>query len=457
MRRIVVSKFGGTSVKDADAIKRSAQIALSHHSSIVVLSACSGITDQLIAIGKLACEAKWKQALSQIKEIEQRHLEIAKDLLIADSAEKKIHELVVELETLTKGVSLLKELTPKAFDSILSIGERLSSLIFFEHLQRTCPDNDIHLLDAREIIITDSQHAKAEPQIHLIKQKCNEHISFDEKRIFVTQGFIGSSTEGHTTTLGRGGSDASAALFAEGLNADLLQIWTDVAGVNTTDPNICADARAINEITYLEAAEMAQYGAKVLHPATIAPAMRAGIEIYVGSSLDETKPGTWVRKDTVHKPVIRALAKRARQSLLTVRTPEMLNASGFLAKIFRVFREHSVSVDCVTTSEISIAVTIDDSAVQNDALVRDLKAHGEVFIESGFALISIIGNNIHYTQGVGGLIFGVLDGVHIRMICLGASEHNFCLLVPSEHVDDAIRRLHRAAVIGESNEACIAR
>lgn len=443
MEKRVIAKFGGTSVAHANAMRRSAQISLERGISLVVVSACAGITDKLVEIGNCAHGGDWNKAFHLIQVVRQRHYEIATDLAVTSEILKGIESLIQELETLAQGVSLLKDLTPRAHDSILSIGERLSSLLFRECLQSLTQERRVKLVDARELIITNADHGKARPKISHIRKRCAKKLALSNELIYVTQGFIGSSTDGHTTTLGRGGSDATAALLAEGLNADLLEIWTDVAGVATTDPNICPDAVPIDEITYLEAAEMAQYGAKVLHPATITPAMRAGIEIFVGSSMDKNRSGTWIKKTTSSKPVLRAIAKRGNQSLLVVRTPEMLHASGFLAKIFKVFRKHKVSVDCVTTSEISIAVTLDNAAIAHGELVKDLGRYGEVIIENGFALISIIGNQMQYTRGIGGQVFRVLEDINVRMICLGASDHNFCIVVAEDQVNEAIRRLHK--------------
>ncbi|MEI8347865.1 MAG: aspartate kinase, partial [Pseudomonadota bacterium] len=266
-----------------------------------------------------------------------------------------------------------------------------------------------------------------------------------------TQGYIGQTAEGANTTLGRGGSDYSAALVAEAVSADILEIWTDVAGIATTDPRICPNAAPISEISFSEASELATFGAKILHPATLAPALRSGIPVYVGSSYEPAKEGTWVRKETVSAPLIRAMAVRRNQVLLTISTPKMLQAHGFLAAIFKIFSEHKISVDAITTSEISVAMTLNDASQLTKNLIKDLSDIGDVKVEEGLSLVSIIGNNILHTAGLGKKIFSTLEEINIRMICLGASVHNLCFLVNNGDGDKAIKKLHHVFIESERN------
>lgn len=259
----------------------------------------------------------------------------------------------------------------------------------------------------------------------------------------VTQGFIGATEEGHTTTLGRGGSDYSAALLAEGLNAQILEIWTDVAGIATTDPRICKGARPIPEISFQEASELATFGAKILHPATLLPAVRKNIPVFVGSSFDVEAKGTWVKKDVAEYPLIRAMAVRKKQVLVTLTTPEMLHAHGFLFQIFKIFNDHKVSVDAITTSEISVSVTLDDSTLLNKPLISDLGQIADVKVEENLCLVSLIGNNINHTPGLGAKVFNAISDINVRMICLGASRHNFCFIVDEKQGVEAVQRLHQ--------------
>lgn len=450
----VVAKFGGSSMADAQAMLRSAEIVKQHQPKVVLVSATYGTTDQLVSICELSRQGLWQNCEEKLFTIKEKHHQIANDLNLANDQIKQLDILLDELETLTKGMCLLNECSLNARDKVLSLGERMSSLLFTKAVQNVCTENEVSLFDVRNVMLTDAQHTKATPILKGIKKLCSEKFQFSANKIYITQGFIGQTHDGHTTTLGRGGSDYSASLLAEGVEADLLQIWTDVAGIATTDPRICKGARPIGEISYREASEMAQYGAKVLHPTTLAPAIRENIPVFVGSSYDKDKPGTWIREKTENLPMLRAITKRSNQGLLIIRTPEMLNAWGFMGKIFEVFRDHRISVDCVTTSEISVAITVDHTTLDNEALIQDLELLGEVIKERNYSLISLIGNKIHQTAGVGKNIFFALGDINVRMVCLGASDHNFCFVVEDEKADIAITRLHQF-FIEENNENSI--
>lgn len=264
--------------------------------------------------------------------------------------------------------------------------------------------------------------------------------------VYVTQGFIGQTLSGSTTTLGRGGSDYSAALFAEGIKATTLEIWTDVAGVATTDPRICPDAVVIDEISFKEMSELATFGAKVLHPSTLLPAIRSHIPVLVASSFEPQKPGTWVRKEVKNSPLIRAMALRKNQTLVTVSTPEMLHTHGFLFQIFKIFNDHKISIDAITTSEISVSVTLDHADSLNKSLIEELGKIAEVQVENNLSLVSLIGNNINHTPGLAKKIFEAITDVNVRMICYGASRHNFCFLVDETKGNEVIQKLHRQFV-----------
>ena len=352
----------------------------------------------------------------------------------------------IELDLLVQNIALLKELTPKAHDHILSLGERMSSLIFKEVLKYNLPDKSVVLLDARTVIKTDSNFGKATPLISEIAKKC-EQLKLDT--IYVTQGFIGSDLDGNTTILGRGGSDYSAALLAEGFNATVLEIWTDVAGIATTDPRLCPTAQFIPEISYAEAGEMAQYGAKILHPATIAPAVRKSIPVFVGSTFEKDLPGTWIKQQVDNRPAVRAITNRAHQALLTISNPNMLNAYGFMGEIFGLFGKHRISVDCVTTSEISIAVTVDQVTLDNQKFMKDLESVGKIDVETGFSLISLIGNDLFSRSCLAKNIFSSVDEASIRMMSLGASSYNFNFLVKSEESSICVQKLHKNLIEGD--------
>jgi aspartate kinase len=445
-RSLIVSKFGGTSMGDIPSMERSAGICVERGSSVVVVSATSGTTDRLIQIAKQASKGNAEECEKLVFLVKERHQAMMNEMPQNILGLEILNSYFIELDLLVQNISLLKELTPKAHDHILSLGERMSSLIFREVLKSKLPNKSVVLLDARSVIKTDSNFGKATPLISQIAQRCEE-IKTDT--IYVTQGFIGSDSEGNTTILGRGGSDYSAALFAEGLGATVLEIWTDVAGIATTDPRLCPAARIIHEISYAEAGEMAQYGAKILHPATIAPAVRKSIPVFVGSTFEKDLPGTWIKQEVQNRPAVRAITKRSSQALLTISNPNMLNAYGFMGEIFGFFGKHRISVDCVTTSEISIAVTVDEATLENKKFMQDLGSVGKVDVETGYSLISLIGNDLFSRSSLAKSIFSSVDEASIRMMSLGASSFNFNFLVQEEESVRCIQKLHKTLIEGE--------
>jgi aspartate kinase len=445
-RNLIVSKFGGTSMGDFASMERSAKISMERGATVVVVSATSGTTDKLIEIAKSASTGKMEECEKIVFGVKERHLGVLKQTGNNPQTQTQLESYFTELELLVQNLSLLKELTPRAYDHILSLGERMSSLIFRDVMAATMPSKKVTLLDARSIIKTDSNFGKATPQIELIEKSAQERMDLTGQTIYVTQGFIGSDLQGNTTILGRGGSDYSAALFAEGISAGVLEIWTDVAGVATTDPRMVKEARIIPELSYSEAAEMAQYGAKILHPATIAPAVRKNIPVFVGSSFEKELPGTWIRTSVENRPSVRAITKRGAQALVTITTPTMYNAYGFMGELFEVFGRHRVSVDCVTTSEISVAVTVDNATLENERFIRDLEKVGNINIESGYSLVSLIGNELTRKASLAKTIFGTIDDVNIRMMSLGASSYNFNFLVKEEDSKTVIQKLHQALI-----------
>jgi len=443
MSKLIVSKFGGTSMQDAVAMNRSAALSLKQGSRMIVVSATAGTTNQLIDLSQMAKTGDWVGCEKSLQELVKRHQSIAVDLKLESSLTKTMENLLSELTTLLKGIYLLRDCTTKTLDSVVSFGERLSSVLMTQAMknQSKIP---VHLFDVRKIMRTDDVFGKGAPLIAEI-----EHLSKNvlpqikvQPDIYVTQGFIGETEEGHTTTLGRGGSDYSAALIAEGINADVLEIWTDVPGIATTDPRLTSKAKAIPEMSYQEASELAIFGAKVLHPTTVAPAVRKNIPVFVGSSINPENGGTWIRPEVNNPPLVRAMAIRKDQSLLTISNPRMLMAHGFLYNIFKVFNDYKISADSITTSEISVAITVDDQVLLNKSFLKTLSDCGELKIEENLSLVSLIGNRIHHSPHLAADIFTALGDINVRMICLGASMHNFCFLVSEDRAKDAIIRLH---------------
>lgn len=427
---------------DASAMRRCAKIISSDpDKKLIVVSATSGTTNLL---KKLTEPIGLKLQNEIINQIREKHLAICDDIKHGDEVMYPLHSLLDELEKIVHGSS---DMSTEVKDHIYSFGERMSSLLFSQVLKEGGEESV--WFDAREVIITDDQYGSAEPNITEIEKKCDQKlIPLLQNARIVTQGFIGSTKNGVTTTLGRGGSDYSAALFAEGINADVLEIWTDVTAIYTTDPRLVKDARPITEISFDEAAELSVFGAKVLHPATLKPAIRKAISVYVGSSINPEKPGTWIVKKAKNNPVIRAISLRRNQTLLNVHSLDMLHRSGFLVRVFEVLAKYKISVDLVTTSEVSVSLTLDtdvQSSVQDhltDEVLDELREFCDVNIEKDLSLVALVGSNLHATAGLSGPVFESLNDVNIRLICHGASSHNLCFLVNEKQAEDVVQILH---------------
>ncbi|MFZ4403071.1 MAG: lysine-sensitive aspartokinase 3 [Pseudobdellovibrionaceae bacterium] len=451
-KKITVSKFGGTSMGDVTCMLRSAEVVVQKGSQMVVVSATSGTTNLLIELGQKSQKNDWPEIELVLNKIKDKHIKIAQELNIADESFQKLQVLFQEMESLARGIYFLKDCSIKALDTVVSLGERMSSVLFTEALQTVLTKNNkaekSTWFDVLKVMKTDDQFGKAKPNTEKIRQACLQQLPQlgADNKVYVTQGYIGSTDDGQITTLGRGGSDYSAALLAEGVNADILEIWTDVPGIATTDPRLCSEAQSIDKISFREASELATFGAKVLHPATLLPAVRKNIPVFVGSSFDPQSRGTWISKEVDHYPLVRAMALRKNQILVTLTTPEMLHAHGFLFQIFKIFNDHKVSVDAITTSEISVSVTLDDSTLLNKKLISDLEQIAEVHVEDRLSLVSLIGNNINHTPGLAKTIFAAVADINVRMICLGASKHNFCFLTNDDKGPEAIKRLHSAFI-----------
>lgn len=445
----IVAKFGGTSVANFEAMRRCAQIILNNPDiRLVVVSASAGITNLLVKLGNEALSTNERESvLQQIRNIENA---ILNELGRPQKLEELIGQLLEQLAEIA-GHPLLITST-KLKDELLSFGERMSSVLFAEVINQVSGQaNKSIAFDGRQVLKTDSSFSKAEPQIEATKKQAESIlVNVLQQHVVVTQGFIGQDNFGNTTTLGRGGSDYSAALFAEAIDAFALQIWTDVTGIYTTDPRLTNNARPIREISFDEAAEMATFGAKILHPATLIPAIRSGVKVFVGSSLEPDAGGTWISKEVEHRPAYRAVALRNEQTLLTVKSPEMLHATGFLARVFAILAKHKLSVDLITTSEISVALTIDNPpntpiAALVEACMRDLSSFCDVQVESELALIAVIGNHVEHndgTQGGAGRVFASIEEDQLRLICHGASEHNVCFLVKQDSAKEIVRQIH---------------
>lgn len=440
---LTVAKFGGTSVADFDAMVRCANIIKNDPSNkLVAVSASAGVTNHLVRLSQASVPAE-EQAdiIAQIKAIQTN---ITQHLSCEAELNEEIFALLEELKAYAQAQSLNH--CTKIGDAILSFGEQMSSRIFAQVLQSVGVNGAY--FDVRSVMKTNSLFGKAVVDLEALQSQTDSLLKpLLDTQVTVTQGFIGQDDEGNTTTLGRGGSDYSAALLAEAVQADNLAIWTDVVGIFTTDPRITDQARAISEISFGEAAEMATFGAKILHPATLIPAMRKNIPVFVGSSKEPEKGGTIIKQEVESNPTYRAIALRREQTLVTVKSPAMLHASGFLAKVFAILAKHELSVDLITTSEISVALTFDNptgstQSLITKAVVEELEQLCEVTVENGLSLVAVVGNDMQETKGVGKTIFDTMQGFNVRLICHGASANNLCFLVDENEANTVVEALH---------------
>jgi len=441
----VVAKFGGTSVADFEAMNRSADVVLSNPNvRLVVLSASAGVTNLLVEL------AEGKESSRRIflqDEIRRIQYAIIDKLTQPDVIREEIDRMLDNVAMLSEAASLA---TSNALtDELVSHGELMSTLLFVEVLRQRAVSAE--WFDVRKVMRTTDRFGRAEPDTStLFDLSAQQLLPRIQNAIVVTQGFIGAEAKGRTTTLGRGGSDYTAALLGEALSLARVDIWTDVPGIYTTDPRVVPAAKRIDRIAFEEAAEMATFGAKVLHPATLLPAVRRGIAVFVGSSKDPAAGGTLVCNTTENPPLFRALALRRKQTLLTLHSLTMLHSQGFLAEVFGILARHNISVDLITTSEVSIALTLDTTgstssgdSLLTTSLLTELSSVCRVEVEENLALIALIGNKLSQARGVGKEVFGVLDPFNIRMICYGASSYNLCFLVPGDDANQVVQTLHR--------------
>ncbi len=446
---MIVMKFGGTSVESSEAIGRVAKIVASRRqqSPIVVVSAMAKVTDQLVSIGQQAAAGNSETALQAVQSLRQRHFNTADELLGAKRAASlrpKLEAHLSELEKFVNGLAAVRELTPRGSDYLLSFGELLSSLIVADAF--TVRGLNAAWIDSRGCIVTDATHTRAVPQMNETHDKCKKKILplLAKKRVPVMGGFIAATTEGIPTTLGRGGSDYSAAIVGAALDADKIEIWTDVEGMMTTDPRLCPDARTIKRISFNEAAELAYFGAKVLHPATLLPAIHKNIPVYVLNSRNLESTGTEI---TAQAPpsddVFRAITAKTGVSIVNVVASRGIMVHGFLRSVFETLDRHSMPVDIVAISEVSMSFTMETKRLPK-ALLAELEKIADVNREDQQAIICLVGEDIHGKPGIAASVFSTMAdaGVNIRMISQGASEINISCVIQESDVPRAVRHLH---------------
>ncbi|MGA9040428.1 MAG: lysine-sensitive aspartokinase 3 [Terriglobales bacterium] len=446
---MIVMKFGGTSVGDTRAIERVASIVKERlaQKPVVVVSAMAKVTDQLLAMARAAGSGDSKTALELSRDLRERHYNTAGELLGTALFTQFHSDLGADLEALDellRGIAAVGELTLRTTDHVAAYGEMLSAKLVTACL--SAHGIPSALVDAREVLLTDNSHTRATPLFEETNLRLRAVVRplLDAGRVPVMGGFVGATKTGVTTTIGRGGSDFSAAIVGAGLDAEKIEIWTDVDGMMTTDPNICPDARRIKVISFDEAAELAYFGAKVLHPATVLPAIQKNIPVYILNSRNPTCEGTRITARGAHsRNFFKAIAAKKRITIVDVAAPRMLLAHGFLKSIFEAFDRHHIPVDVVSTSEVSVSLTV-DSNESIPALAADLAKLADVKYEGRKAIVCLVGENLREIPGIAARVFGELADVKIRMISQGASEINLTFVIEEDAVPGVIQRLHKA-------------
>lgn len=446
-----VLKFGGSSVADAACMRQVARVVRGalERGPLVVLSAMGKTTDALFRAAATARKGEVDGALKEAEVLLARHETALAELCpngVPERAREGMAALQLELESMLRGVGLLRELSPRSMDAIASLGERLSTQVFAAFLE--ADGTPVTLFDAREALRTDASFGTAAPRFEAIAVLVEERLKplVRAGHVVVTQGYIGAAEDGATTTLGRGGSDYSAAIFGAALRVDDIQIWTDVEGVLTADPRVVPAARPIPHLSFAEAAELAAFGAKVLHPATVQPAIDARIPVTVRHTMRPEGAFTTITSEPVSTGrAVTALASRAPITVLTVRSSRMLAQSGFLARLFEVFGRHGVSIDLVATAEVSVSLTVEHGVVLAP-IVGELRRFAQVDVAEGRAIVAVLGERLSSKAGLGAQVFGALGDINVEMISHGASEINLSLVVRAEQAQLAVQRLHRAFV-----------
>ena len=402
-------------------------------------------TNKLLAIAAAAIQGRREEYIPQLHDLRDFHSREARLVVPLDQRaelDRTLDEHFQELTELVKGLAVLGELTPRSIDAISSYGERLSSYIVtlaFRHFGMKAAH-----LDSRHLVITDRRHTQAAPNFPATYARLKAVVPpLAQESVVVMGGFIGSTEDGVTTTLGRGGSDFTASIVGAGIGAEAIEIWTDVDGMLTADPTILPGGHRVKTISFAEAAELAYFGAKVLHPATVVPAIERNIPVLILNSRRPEVPGTRITAERVPcDNVVKSIACKRKITLVNIHSTRMLMAHGFLHRIFEVFDRYETPVDMVSTSEVSVSLTIDNTR-NLDAVLKDLREFSEVDVEHEQTIVCLVGENIRFTPGVARRVFNSLDGINIRMISQGASLLNISFVVAEADLARTVEALHR--------------
>ena len=444
---MIIMKFGGTSVANFEAITRTIFIigGKLDQKPVVVVSALSKVTDLLYRISDAAASRNVTETKGLLSQLRQRHVDLAAELLaqsmMKDEAIAKVNALCDALESIAMAVCSLGELSDRNKAIIISNGEYLSSTIIAYAMNskgiRT------KWVDARGMMVTNNSYLKAEPDMAAIIEKVPGVVAdaYEGMDAIITQGFVGVTRDGDPTVLGRGGSDYSASLIGMAVDAERIEIWTDVDGVRTADPRSVKNTKYLEKISFEEAAEMAHFGAKVLHPLTIEPAVKKNIPIYVLNSMNPSGKGTAILRNELIEDGVKSVSFKENIKVINIFSTRMINTSGFLRRVFEIFSESKVSVDLISTSEANISVTVDAS--QNiDPVVAELSEFADVIVDDDKSQVSVIGKNIVRLNGMLKKTFTPLKKCNVYMISQGASFVNISFVVDREELAEVVQDLH---------------
>jgi aspartate kinase len=447
---MVVQKFGGTSVADPDAVRRLIEIARAARTRdgsgpVLVVSAMSRVTDVLLTIAAEAGAAKTDSALSHVDQLRERHLAMARALAGQDDVaalSTHVSDHFDQLAAVVKALAVLREVSVRTLDVVAAMGELLSSRIIAAALVNAGLPGE--WVDARRAIVTDDEHTKACPLMRETKAALRASVVplVDAGKVPVVGGFVGATVDGLTTTLGRGGSDYSGAIVGAGIDAAEIQIWTDVDGMLTADPRVIPQSRLVPRLSFAEAAELSYFGAKVLHPSTIHPAVERDIPVRILNSWKPAAPGTLITaQPSPDGNQLTAMAAKRDLTVVDITSSRMLMAYGFLRRVFEVFERFRTAVDVVTTSEVSVSVTVDDRR-HLEAIVEALSEFAEVSIEQEMALLCAVGDRLRNEPEIAARVIRVLEEVPLRMISQAASRRNITVILRQGDLPHAMQRLH---------------
>lgn len=440
---MIVLKFGGTSVQDAKWIDNAIDITFNQidKAPLIVSSAMGKTTNGLLEAIDCAERGETEDSLNVAAGLKENHHKACNDFLTGTNLKntlESVNLLFDELTSLLHGLSMLRECSPRSKDTILSFGERLSTTLIYHR----CIEREIsaELLDSRDFIKTNDNFNSAGIIFNETDKLIPHFVKPEEKKILIAQGFIGSTMDNVTSTLGRGGSDYTATIIGSALGAKEVQIWTDVTGIMTSDPRKVEGARTIEHMTYTEAAELAYFGAKVVHPATIQPAVKKSIPVWVRNTGNSDAPGTKItsRVDTVG---LKAISGKKDVTVVNITSSKMLNAYGFLRRLFSVFEKYETPVDLISTSEVSVSITIEEKRHLDD-IVKELMELGKVKVEEDKSIICLVGQELWKDSIFISRVFATLKDTPIRMISLGSSDTNLSFVVPGDKTDSTIQILH---------------